>query len=102
MGKTVDEGFRIFHGTLTPTLGESQVAKNHRASIEACLKSNFEMNRFFRTGSFGNGTSIRDYSDVDYFACIPTENLKQNSFTTLQVVRKALIDRSFSRYRYFH
>lgn len=54
------------------------------------------MNRFFRTGSFGNGTSIRGYSDVDYFACIPAENLKQNSFTTLQEVRKALIDRFHS------
>ena len=93
MGKTVDEGFREFHGTLTPTRGESQAAKSHRASIEACLKSNFGMNRFFRTGSFGNGTSIRGYSDVDYFACIPTENLTQNSFTTLQEIRTALIDR---------
>jgi len=92
VAKTVDEGFREFHGTLTPTRGESQAAKSHRASIEACLKSNFEMNRFFRTGSFGNGTSIQGYSDVDYFACIPAENLKQNSFTTLQEVRKALID----------
>ncbi len=93
MTKTVDEGFREFHGTLTPTRGESQAAKSHRASIETCLIKHFEMNRFFRTGSFGNGTSIRDYSDVDYFACIPTENLKQNSFSTLQEVRKALIDR---------
>lgn len=96
MAKTVDEGFREFHGTLTPTRGESQAAKSHRASIAACLKSNFEMNRFFRTGSFGNGTSIRGYSDVDYFACIPAENLKQNSFTTLQEIRKALIDRFHS------
>jgi len=96
VGKTVDEGFREYHGTLTPTRGESQAAKSHRASIEACLKSNFEMNRFFRTGSFGNGTSIRSHSDVDYFACIPAENLKQNSFTTLQEVQKALIDRFYN------
>jgi hypothetical protein len=51
------------------------------------------MNRFFRTGSFGNGTSIRDYSDVDYFACIPANNLQRNSVTTLQEVSKVLIDR---------
>lgn len=93
MTKTIDEGFREFHGTLTPTRGESQAAKSHRVSIEACLKSNFEMNRFFRTGSFGNGTSIRGYSDVDYFACIPAKNLKENSVTTLQEVRKVLIER---------
>lgn len=75
MAKTVDEGFRIFHGWLTPTVTETATAKNHRASIEGCLKSNFDISRFFRTGSFGNGTSIRGYSDVDYFASIPNKHL---------------------------
>jgi len=93
MEKTVDEGFREFHGTLTPTRGESQTAKSYRISIEICLKKSFEITRFVHTGSFGNGTSIRGYSDVDYFACIPTENLQQNSFTTLQQVREALLGR---------
>ena len=90
MAKTVEEGFRVFHSRLTPTKGESEAAKRHRASIEACLKKNFQMRRFFRTGSFGNGTSIRGYSDVDYFASIPGENLKPNSATTLQEVRDVL------------
>lgn len=90
MAKTVEEGFRDFLGWLTPTGGDSQAAKSHRASIEACLKSNFEITRFFRTGSFGNGTSICGYSDVDYFASIPTKNLNQNSGTTLREVRDAL------------
>ena len=48
------------------------------------------MTRFFRTGSFGNGTSISGHSDVDYFAEIPTCNLKDNSTTTLSQVRDAL------------
>lgn len=90
MAKTVAEGFRVFHSRLTPTKGESEAAKRHRASIEACLKKNFQMRRFFRTGSFGNGTSIRGYSDVDYFARIPGENLKPNSAATLQEVRDVL------------
>jgi hypothetical protein len=93
MAKTVDEGFRKFHGTLTPSRRESEEVKKHRASIAACLESNFEMTRFFPTGSFGNGTSIQAYSDVDYFACIPTTNLKSNSVTTLQEVQKALNNR---------
>ncbi len=93
MTKTVEEGFRIFHGRLTPTRGESQAAKNHRASIETCLKNAFKITRFVRTGSFGNGTSISGYSDVDYFACIPTTNLWLSSNTTLQKVRDALIAR---------
>ena len=92
--RTVDQGFRDFLQTLTPTAGESQAAKNHRASIQACLKSNFNMTRFFRTGSFGNGTSISGYSDVDYFAEIPTDKLKKNSTNTLREVRNAL-DRRF-------
>ena len=69
--RTVDQGFRAFLQRLTPTTGESTAAKTHRASIETCLKNNFGMTRFFRTGSFGNGTSISGYSDVDYFAEIP-------------------------------
>ncbi len=90
MVKTVEEGFRVFHERLTPTGGESEAAKRHRASIEMCLKNNFRITRFFRTGSFGNGTSIRGYSDADYFASIPTENLKQDSSATLREVRNVL------------
>lgn len=88
--RTVHQGFVDFGKKLTPTAGESAAAKNHRASIETCLKSNFGMTRFFRTGSFGNGTSISGYSDVDYFAEIPTGNLNANSTTALRQVRDAL------------
>jgi hypothetical protein len=87
---TVDEGFRVFLGRLTPTGTESDAAKRHRTSISECLKSNFGMTRFFRTGSFGNGTSIRGCSDVDYFAEIPRAELTQLSTNTLQKVRYAL------------
>ena len=90
MATTVDEGFRVFLGSLTPTGTESDAAKRHRTSISECLKSNFGMTRFFRTGSFGNGTSIRGYSDVDYFAGVPREQLTQLSTNTLQKVRYAL------------
>ncbi len=93
MPRTIDEGFRDFLTKLTPTSIETQAAKNHRASIEACLKSNFGSNRFTRftrIGSFGNGTSISGYSDVDYLACIPTNQLSQSSSASLTKVRNAL------------
>ncbi len=93
MAKTVEEGFQTFHSRLTPTGVESEAAKSHRSSIEACLKNNFEITQFFRMGSFGNGTSIRGYSDIDYFASIPTKNLKQNSDATLRMVRDILVAR---------
>jgi hypothetical protein len=58
MPRTIDEGFRDFLAGLTPSDLESEKAQKHRASIESCLKNNFTLKRFFRTGSFGNGTSI--------------------------------------------
>lgn len=90
MPRTVEEGFRDFLGRLTPSTGETAAARSHRASIEQCLKSKFGLRRFWRTGSFGNGTSIRGYSDVDYMASIPTDNLHGNSSTSLAALTAAL------------
>lgn len=96
MPRTIDEGFRDFLANLTPSDYESTAAKNHRASIETCLKVNFGLNRFFRTGSFGNGTSISGYSDVDYFASLPSSRLSWNSSYALTQVREALNRRFYS------
>ena len=96
MATTVEEGFRDFLKRLTPSSSESEAAKRHRASICDCLDRAFEIIRFFRTGSFGNGTSIRHYSDVDYFAVIPPKHLSSSSATVLDNVREVL-DRRFPR-----
>ena len=93
MPRSMNEGFSTFLSKLTPTSTETAAAKSHRASIEACLKANFGLTRFFRTGSFGNGTSISGYSDVDYFAVIPTEKLKADSRVTLTSVKNILANR---------
>jgi hypothetical protein len=90
MPRSIDEGFRDFLLKLTPSGTESQAAKSHRASIEACLTNNFGLKRFVRIGSFGNGTSISGYSDVDYLACLPTDQLTQVSTSSLTKVRNAL------------
>ncbi|MBI3130470.1 MAG: nucleotidyltransferase [Acidobacteria bacterium] len=90
MPRTIDEGFRDFLTKLTPSSIESEAAKRHRASIEACLQSNFGLKRFVRIGSFGNGTSISGFSDVDYLASLPTDQLTANSTSTLVKVRAAL------------
>ena len=71
MPRTIAQGFDDFLTSIKATKAETALAKSHRASIEACLKSNFGMNRFTRIGSFGNGTNVSGYSDVDYLACIP-------------------------------
>lgn len=90
MPRTIDEGFRDFLPRLTPSGTESEGAKKHRASIEACLSNNYGLKRFVRIGSFGNGTSISGYSDVDYLACLPTDQLTRSSTYSLGKVRDAL------------
>ena len=90
MATTIEEGFNLFIKRLTPLKTETDAAKSHRASIEKCLKRNFSMTNFFRSGSFGNGTSIRKYSDVDYFAVIPRERLRQDSLFILNRIKSKL------------
>lgn len=94
MPRTLDEGFRDFLAKLTPSATESVSAQNHRASIDQCLRNSYTVKRFFRTGSFGNGTSISGYSDVDYFASVATADLNNDSDYVLQTMR-GVLDRRF-------
>lgn len=98
MPRTIDEGFRDFIPKLTPTDGESEAAKRHRASIQACLENNFGVRVFYRIGSFGNGTSISGHSDVDYIANINPAFLAKSDSSDyiLRRVRDAL-DTTFPR-----
>lgn len=93
MAKTVDEAFNNLASWVAPTATETASAASHRSSIEACLKTNFGMTAFLKTGSFGHNTSVRSCSDIDYFAVIPTANLKENSSSTLHAIRSVLAAR---------
>ena len=93
MPRTVDEGFRDFLRKLTPSSAETAAARAHRRSIDQCIRASLGSNRFWRTGSFGNGTSISGRSDVDYMASIPRARLKQNSSSSLTGLRNALATR---------
>lgn len=90
MPRTIDQGFRYFLIRLTPSSSETAAAKMHRRSIEQCVRSKLGLSRFWRTGSFGNGTSVSGYSDVDYMACIPMGILRPSSSTFLATLRQAL------------
>lgn len=91
MARTVSEGFSTLISWIVPSGTETTKAASHRASIKACLEAKFGMTGFFQVGSFGrHATSIRGYSDVDYFAIIPTANLKEDSALTLRQVKEAL------------
>lgn len=93
MPRTIAEGFRDFLTKLTPSGTESDSAKSHRASVEARLKRDFGLLRLFRIGSFGNGTSISGYSDVDYLASLGRTTLTSDSTYSLGKIRDALTDR---------
>ena len=92
MPKTIEQAWNELHQRLTPTGSETQAAISHRASIEDCLRRHFSMSNYFRCGSFGNGTSVSGYSDVDYLACInPGYAIDSKSF--LSLVQKMLAAR---------
>lgn len=90
MAKTIDEGFNMFIKKLAPSTIEHDKAKSHKDSVKGCLEKNFECFSFFETGSFGNGTGVRHYSDTDYFAACPVKKINDNSSTTLRNVKDAL------------
>lgn len=90
MPRSIEQGFSDFLEKLKAKVPESQAAKNHRASIESCLRKKFGLNRFVRIGSFGNGTSVSGYSDVDYLASIPANEVTNSSSYFLTKVRSAL------------
>ncbi len=90
MARTLDEGFRLFLDSLTPVGSESDAARNHRESIKECLDSSFGLYAFFLGGSFQNGTSVRECSDVDYFASIVHDSIPDDSASFLAEVGDAL------------
>ena len=93
LSKNVETGFDEFLSKLTPTTGESEAAKSHRASILQCLNDNFEIENYFQSGSFGNGTSIAGFSDVDRFVCISTKELPKNSRIFLNKIYRVINNR---------
>jgi hypothetical protein len=90
MPRTIEQGFADFRNKVKASAAEVSATVSHRASIKASLENKFGLRRFTRIGSFGNGTNISGYSDVDYLACLPTESLKQSSTYTLSLVKDAL------------
>ena len=90
MGKTIEEGFSAFIEKLKPLSSEHDKAASHKDSVKRCMENSFGCTGFFETGSFGNGTGVRHYSDTDYFARCPKDNFYTDSSTTLRLVKEAL------------
>lgn len=90
MALSIEEGFEKFVATLQPSLSEHAKVISHRDSVKSCLEKNFKCYDFPNTGSFGNGTAVRHYSDTDYFAVCPVEEFWTGSEYTLSKFREAL------------
>ena len=91
--RTMEQGFSAFHSSITPSGYESGKAASHKASITSRLETYYDLKQLFYSGSANNGTSISMYSDVDFFAWIPTSKLKQNSATSLRGIKECLQER---------
>jgi hypothetical protein len=90
MAKSLAEGFDTFLSWLVPSSSEHNKAASHKQSVESCMANNFDCYNFFETGSFGNGTGVRHYSDTDYFAVCASEKLYNDSGYSLRKVKEAL------------
>jgi hypothetical protein len=93
MPRTVEEGFRDFLQKLTASDRETLDAASHRASIKTRLETYFTLKHYYRIGSFGNGTSVYGFSDVDYIAALAAADLSQSSNASLTKVRNNLDER---------
>lgn len=90
MAKTITEGFQAFYSRLEPLSSEREKAVKHKDSVKSCLANNFQCYSIIETGSFGNGTGVRHYSDTDYFAPIPVGVLSNDSSYFLRKLKGAL------------
>ena len=88
--RTINQGFDAFHRKITPGSYESGKASSHKNSITRRLEDHFDLKQLFYSGSANNGTSVSYLSDVDFFAKIPTNKLKENSASSLREIRECL------------
>lgn len=91
--RTIEQGFNIFHTWLTPSAHERGKAASHKESITSRLETYYDLKQLFYSGSANHGTSISEYSDVDFFAWIPDANLKNNSAISLREIKECLANR---------
>lgn len=93
MARTVTEGFDVLLSRIPPSEAVTEKARRHRDAIEDCLRRNFSVDKFMAVGSFGHGTNIPRYSDIDYFMVTPDDELSSNSPMALRQVKNVLARR---------
>lgn len=92
MARTVNEGFDVFLKRLVPTDAQREAGTKHRASVKAALENKLALYTFFESGSFGHGTGVRGFSDIDAFVSLERTQ-PESSYTALTWVRDVLAQR---------
>lgn len=90
---TINQHFVDLLSKLTPSSAENASYASHRASVEAKLKSYFNVTYTMETGSFRSGTGVRYHTDLDILASIPAASHRDNSYNMLLAVKTALQQR---------
>ena len=91
MPKIIQEGFQTLISSIIPTKNEHRKALVNIGEATLCLAENFGCYEFFEAGSYFEGqTAIRGYSDTNYFAVCPEENISNSSSVTLKKFKDAL------------
>lgn len=76
----------------TPTPGQFEAARGHRASIEARLDAYLGVQEMFEIGSLKHGTGVWQYSDADFLVAL--KGVQPDSpWTMLNKVKETLQDR---------
>ncbi len=88
--------FEDFNSSLIPTELEKEKAATNKSYVLQRLASDFGTTELLSSGSYGHGTNVRGYSDIDYFAVTPGANLKKNSYTSLGDF-KASLQKTFAQ-----
>lgn len=90
MGLDISTNFEKYLTRLAPVPAELRKGASHKASVKSCLAKAFGCYSLFETGSIHNDTGIKHYSDTDYFAVIPKDQLRTNSGSQLRRVKEEL------------
>lgn len=90
MATTVAQAFGQFLDDLLPKKTETDAAESHSASVKGCLDKALTLKNFFSSGSFGNGTNIRAFSDLDYLASVAAEDVSDTPAAFLTKIKNIL------------
>lgn len=90
MALEISTNFEKYLTRLAPVPAELRKGASHKASVKSCLAKAFGCYSLFETGSIHNDTGIKHYSDTDYFAVIPKDQLRTNSGSQLRRVKEEL------------